>query len=58
MADNTPLYLTDEYIRCNKLLQLAKLIPLIQNAMASASKNSDEVIQPPRTLMQIPPLNG
>lgn len=57
MTDSGPLYLTDEFIRSNKLLQLDKLIPAIQNAMASVSKN-DEVIQPPRTLMKIPSLNG
>jgi hypothetical protein len=58
MADNAPLYLSDEYIKSNKLLQFGKLIPAIQNAMASVSNNSDEVIQPPRTLMHIPSLNG
>jgi hypothetical protein len=57
MTDSGPLYLTDEFIRSNKLLQLVKLIPAIQNAMASVSKNN-EVIQPPRTLMKIPSLNG
>lgn len=57
MADSGPLYLTDEFIRSNKLLQLPKLIPAIQNAMAAVSKN-DEVIQPPRTIMKIPSLNG
>jgi hypothetical protein len=58
MAGNAPLYLTDECIRSNKLLQLPKLIPVIQSAMASVSKNSDEVIQPPRTLLKIPSLSG
>jgi hypothetical protein len=57
MTDSGPLYLTDEFIRNNKLLKLDKLIPVIQNAMASVSKN-DEVIQPPRTIMNIPSLNG
>jgi hypothetical protein len=57
MTDSGPSYLTDEFIRSNKLLQLDKLIPAIQNAMASVSKN-DEVIQPPRTIMKIPSRNG
>jgi len=57
MTDSGPLYLTDECIRSNKLLQLVTLIPAIQNVMASVS-NNDEVIQPPRTIMKIPSSNG
>ncbi|XP_069701560.1 ketimine reductase mu-crystallin isoform X2 [Periplaneta americana] len=58
MAASAPLYLTDEFIKSNNLLQLAKLIPTIQNAMAAVSKSNSDVIQPPRTLMHVPSRKG